>query len=64
MLSCKVPLLVARYGGNGGGEMQERLRTAIGVHQRSAAAALAGQAFAAVLERMTVFGAGIRVGPP
>jgi hypothetical protein len=62
-LLTQVPLLVARYGGNEGGELQERLRTAIRVHQCSGAPALAGQAFAAVLERMAVFGQGIRVRP-
>ena len=53
--------MAARYAGGGGGEMQERLRAAIGVHQRSESAARAGQAFAAVLERMAILGAGVRV---
>lgn len=56
-----MPLLAARYAGNAGWEMQERLRATISVHQRSKTPALAGEAFAAILERMTIFGATVRV---
>lgn len=58
----QVPLLVARYADHKC--LAERLRAAITVHQRNDTAALAGLAFASVLERMTVWGEGVKVSVP
>ncbi|CAL5219808.1 g1716 [Coccomyxa viridis] len=54
----KVPLIVARYGGDPA--LMGKVATAVQLHQSDADALLAAHLFAAILERLTVFGGSLQ----
>ena len=59
LLPAQVPLIVARYAGDAA--LMENIATAVQLHQSDADALLAAQLFAAILERLTVFGGRLQV---
>jgi len=58
-MTVQVPVLVARYGGDAA--LMGKVATAVQLHQSDADALLAAHVFAAVLERLTVFGGTLQV---
>ena len=59
LLHAQVPLIVARYAGDAA--LMEVIATAVQLHQSDADALLAAHLFAAILERLTVFGGSLQV---
>lgn len=59
LLHAQVPLMVARYAGDAA--LMENVATAVQLHQSDGDALLAAQLFAAILERLTVFGGSLQV---
>ncbi len=58
----QVPLIVARYGGDAA--LMGKVATAVQLHQSDKDALLAAHLFAAILERLTVFGGTLQVCRP
>ena len=59
LLHAQVPLMVARYAGDAA--LMANVATAVQLHQSDGDALLAAQLFAAILERLTVFGGSLQV---
>ena len=62
MTCVQVPLIVARYGGDPA--LMGKVAIAVQLHQSDADALLAAHLFAAILERLTVFGVTLQVRHP
>ena len=58
-VDAQVPLIVARYAGDAA--LMGNIATAVQLHQSDADAHLAAHLFAAILERLTVFGGSLQV---
>ena len=59
LTDAQVPLMVARYAGDAA--LMTGIATAVQLHQSDADALLAAHLFAAILDRLTVFGGSLQV---